>query len=183
MSAVYGAGSAQQSSMLQYLQQQQGGSFQLPNLQSAGIQKPSEAQIQSAAESLGIDPSEFTALRGELESAVQGALEDFDGSGDPREAISSAVNSVLDANGIDADAFKAQMEDLKSAAGFQPPQGGFGNFGGIQTSGYDSAQQQSDLISQLFGNEEDDKNTSSGSFNIADYFSSLPAGSLVNTSA
>lgn len=187
MNGVSGAGSAQQSLMMQLLQQQQGG------LSGGGFQGPPpeiQAQFQSAAESLGIDGSQLASLRGEIETAVQDAMKSFDGSGSPKEAISSAINGVLEENGIDAEEFKAQMQDIMSASGFQPPAGfgsGFGGgFGQIQGASFDATSQQADLLSQIFGDSDDTdsaESSQSSSFNIADYFRQLPAGSLLNTSA
>lgn len=166
MNGVAGLGSVQQSALMQQIQQ---------TLRGGGMPEPPaemQAQFRSAAEAAGLDPSQLAGLRGDIESAVQSALQGFDGSGSPREAIEGAITGVLEDNGIDAGAFK---EQLKSAMGGAAP-GAFGGFalGGDQSSG--------DLLGELLDDLGGDAE-SSDALSIAEFLRGLPSGSLINRSA
>ncbi len=85
-------------------------------------------------------------IRDELKSAVQGAMQDFDGSGDPRAAIQDAIQSTLESNGFDPAEVKGAMKDsgfggmrslMGGGGGFGP--GGPGGLGGGLGGGFDPA--------------------------------------------
>lgn len=57
-------------------------------------------------------------IRGELQSAVKDAMQNFDGSGDVRSTIEGAITSTLEEHGFDPEEVKGAMED----SGFRPMQ-------------------------------------------------------------
>lgn len=159
MNAVSAAGSIQQSSISELLKGQRSGGGNAPP-----PPPPSEEAFASVGESLGLGASEVASLRGEIESAVKDALSRFDGSGSRKDAVSSAVNSVLEANGIDPQAFKSAMEKLRGSDGARAPRPNVAQ-----------SQQPSDQL--FFDSSENESSSLVGSFR------SLPTGSLINISA
>lgn len=110
--------------------------------------------LESAAEQAGIDPSEFSDLRTQIEEAITSAKESADEPG----AIREAVNAVLEENGIDVSDFQSKLESMRNQGGRPPgpPPG--------EQSGADSAAESGDL-------------------SILSLLQNLPAGSLINTDA
>lgn len=69
-------------------------------------------------------------FKGDIQSAVKGALSSYDGSGDLRSTVQGAINSVLEENGFDPD----EVKDAFKSSGFDPRKalggGGGSPFGG-----------------------------------------------------
>lgn len=112
--------------------------------------------LESAAEQVGLDPTEIADLRTQIEDAISGARE----SGEGREAVKAAVDSVLEDNGIDVSAFKAQLEAVREKMGTPPAR---------------SPSDQSYAEGLAESNDE--------SLSILSMLQDLPAGSLLNTDA
>jgi hypothetical protein len=71
-------------------------------------------RIESLALEQGIDPNSLGDLHAEIETAVQEALEGLAPGADPREAIKSAVDGVLESKGIDPSQLRPPSMDLSS---------------------------------------------------------------------
>lgn len=185
MSAISNVGSSSTLQILQQLSSRQSSGPQA----SSGFPQPSaevKAQFESAAQRAGIDTAQFSELRGQIDSAIQGAVKGLDGSTDPQAAIESAINGVLEENGIDAQDFKSKLESVFTELGVPSP-GSFGASGvygkpASNSATYSSDQSQSDLLKALFGNDEDSESDSSGS-SIAQAIRNLPVGSLYDAEA
>lgn len=187
MSAISNVGSSSTLQILQQLSSRQSSGSQ----PTSGFPEPSaevKAQFESAAQRAGINTAQFSELRGQIDTAIQGAVEGLDGSTDPQAAIESAINGVLEKNGIDADQFKSQLESVFSELGVPSP-GSFGSSGvyakpGSNTSGFSTDQNQADLLSALFGNDSDsDSDSDSSGSRIAQAIRNLPVGSLYDAEA
>ncbi len=157
------------------------GSSWAPRIQGTGMPKPSaemrqpfEAKFESAAEAAGIDPSVLAEIRTQMESAVQSALEQGLSGSELKDSVDSAVNKVLEDNGIDPETFKAQMAEVFEQMGVpQPGQGGYGRpGGGFSSSGQEQQQQLlSKLLEQL------------GSSSSASWMQQFPVGSFFDAAA
>ncbi len=95
-----------------------------------GGQNPMMERIESLAVEAGLDPETIATLQEELQAAIAAALENANEtaeSGDPREAVHSAIESVLADYGISVeepmpsrggqDPMMAQVETLAAEAG------------------------------------------------------------------
>ena len=86
-------------------------------------------------------------LRGELRSAVRGALQAYDGQGDVRSVVQDALAEALEANGFDP----AEVRGALRPEGFDPWGGGRAGAGGPGSpGGFDAAS----LL--LSGSDDDD---------------------------
>jgi len=185
MSAISNVGSSSTLQILQQLSSRQSSGAQA----SCGFPQPSaevKAQFESAAQRAGIDTAQFSELRGQIDTAIQSAVEGLDGSTDPQAAIESAINGVLEENGIDAEDFNSKLNSVFSELGVPSP-GSFGAGGiyakpGSSSAGYSADQSQTDLLNALFGSDEDSESDSSGS-SIAQAIRNLPVGSLYDAEA
>lgn len=152
MSTISGVGSSASTYQAQSLQQQQ------PQRQRpAGPPPGAQEQFTSVAESFGLSSAEASSLFGEIDSVMQDAIE----SGASRADVQSSIESILEENGIDADEFKAQMDEAFAASGQRRPQGPPPSFGGDDSS--------------------DD--SSSIALSIADSIKNLPTGSILDFDA
>ncbi len=123
MSSISSVGSSI-SALTQQVQSQSGSRAQHPR----GGRPPEptaemKAQFESAAKSAGIDVDQLNSLQSKIEDAVKNAVDNSSGT-DPREAIQSAVETVLKDNGIDPEDLKSKLESVfeKMGAG-KPGQG------------------------------------------------------------
>ncbi|MEM7756016.1 MAG: hypothetical protein AAF297_10315 [Planctomycetota bacterium] len=137
-----------------------------------------QAQIQSFAESAGINPSKLSDLQEQIRSAVDGA-KSADGSIDP-SAIKDAVSGVLNDNGIDPEQLRSQLQGVFQQAGLSPSVGGLQGLPGIG----DTANTQQDLLDALFADDDDTaESTGDNAVSLLQLLENLPKGSLVNTAA
>jgi hypothetical protein len=147
-----------------------GGSMPQP---SAEMRQKFEAKFESAAKGAGFDVNQLKDLRSQIESAVQEAASGV--TGDPRSAVESAINGVLEDNGIDPAEFKDKMGAVFEKMGMPTPgSAGFGG-GGYSAQGASINGNQNELLSKLIASLSGD---SSGGL-----FANLPAGSLVDAAA
>lgn len=173
MSAISSIGSLDQTLLMQQVQQQmESGPPEMANGMTgpppmSGQGPPGETQFVSVAESFGLDSEEAESLHSDVQTAVQEALDGLAEGEDPRAAIETAIGGVMEEYGIDAEAFKAEMESQMGG----PPPGGPG--GGMSGVTYDPQTMQSDLLSSLLEGDEDDSSSSS----------SLPSGFLYDVTA
>tara|TARA_A100000171_G_scaffold45481_1_gene49258 strand:- start:15320 stop:15778 length:459 start_codon:yes stop_codon:yes gene_type:complete len=152
MSTISGVGSSASTYQAQSLQQQQ------PQRQRpAGPPPGAQEQFTSVAESFGLSSTEASSLFGEIDSVMQEAIE----SGASREDVQSSIQSILEENGIDADEFKAKMDEAFAASGQRPPRGQRPSFGGDNSS----------------------EDSSSIALSIADAIKNLPTGSFLDLDA
>lgn len=153
MSTISSVGSTASTYQAQSVQQQQQPKGQRP----AGPPPGAQEQFTSVAESFGLSSAEASSLFGEIDSVMQDAIE----SGASRADVQSSIESILEENGIDADEFKAQMDEAFAASGQRRPQGRPPSFGGDDSS--------------------DD--SSSIALSIADSIKNLPTGSILDFDA
>ncbi|MBN1845765.1 MAG: hypothetical protein JW810_08790 [Sedimentisphaerales bacterium] len=193
--------SSQQLTLLQLIQQlQNSGSTS----ESTVFSPPNESEMEqmrqemdsSIAEKLGLDTATFTQLHSEIQQAVQEARSELDAAGaagDMRSMVDSAVNGVLEANGIDPEEFQAAMKSAAEelglpapgAGGPMGPPGGAGTYGprGMPSS---QAAGQDDLLTQLLeelASGSDDSSDGISGSDILSWLQSLPAGSLTSSYA
>src|SRR5690606_2043426 len=116
-----------------------------------------QEQFSNVAESFGLSSSEASSLFGEIDSVMQDAIS----SGTSREQVQSSIASILEENGIDADEFKAKMDEAFAASGQRPPKGPPPSQGG----------------------EDDSSSSSSIALSIAESIKNLPAGSFLDLDA
>ena len=128
-----------------------------PRQRPAGPPPGAQEQFTSVAESFGLSSAEASSLFGEIDSVIQGAIE----SGASRADVQSSIESILEENGIDADEFKAQMDEAFAASGKRPPQGRRPGFGG----------------------DDSNDDSSSVALSIAESIKNLPTGSLLDFDA
>lgn len=173
--SVCGCGSASSSILTQYVQQQlQGMAPQQQTQDAATTPNGRESLIESAAAAAGIDPSVLSGLRGEIESAIQTAIQNSDGTTNRRAAVKSAIDGVLQSHGIDAASLRSQLQSLLGAHGVH--RGGHASaIGAAQTAPNSRANSLSALLAG-----QDDGDGDSDSLNVAATLQGLPAGSLVN---
>lgn len=84
-----------------------------------------DAKITEALTAAGVDSSKLDEIKKAMDEAIAAAQQNSDGKGDP-EAVKSAVHEVLDAYGIDKDAFDQTMEAGMGARPAGPPPGSAG---------------------------------------------------------
>ncbi|MBN1512581.1 MAG: hypothetical protein JXB13_11245 [Phycisphaerae bacterium] len=77
-------------------------------------------QVASFAEAEGLDSETVSSLQEQLASAISAALEESDGSTDPRELIDGAILSTLEEYGLDGEAFLSELKGSMPA----PPNAG-----------------------------------------------------------
>ena len=164
MSAISGVGGSQISQIFQQFQQSPGGFSALQQQMPAELQ----SKMESAAQSAGIDPSQFSAIRQDVESVIA----NLEPGADPREAL----GAVFEENGVDPAELKSQMESMMGNLGFSPQglQGGF-DFG--------ASSAQTDLFSELLSSLESSDSESSSDNDLStlvEYMKNLPSGGLVN---
>lgn len=82
-----------------------------------------KADLDSALQAAGADPTKLADLEQQIAEAVQKAREQSGSSTDPRTAIRDAINGVLTQNGLDPAKFDAQMKTLR-ATGHRHRHGG-----------------------------------------------------------
>jgi hypothetical protein len=92
-----------------------------------------EDQFEAAAEEAGLDTDTLSDLKDEIQTAVSDAIANYDESTSSTsldETITSAVEGVLEENGLDAEDIETRlqnvmesMQDNMSAAGGPPPGG------------------------------------------------------------
>lgn len=133
----------------------QAQSLQQPRQRPAGPPPGAQEQFSNVAESFGLSSSEASSLFGEIDSIMQDAAT----SGASREEVQSSIASLLEENGIDADEFKAKMDEAFAASGQRPPKGPPPSQGG------------------------DSSSSSSIALSIADSIKNLPAGSFLDLDA
>jgi hypothetical protein len=142
---------------------------------SAEMRQKFEAKFESAAKDAGFDVGQLKDLRSQIETAVKDASANST-SGDIKGDIESAINGVLEDNGIDPAEFKEKMGGVFEKMGMpKPGSAGFGGGGGYSAGGLSVNGNQSELLSKLLSLLGGD---SSGSI-----FGNLPAGSLVDAAA
>ncbi|MEM1165155.1 MAG: hypothetical protein AAGI30_02570 [Planctomycetota bacterium] len=187
MSAIASAGSSQLTQILQQFQSQPrsgGASFPQPSAEN-------KAQFQAALEDAGFDTSQLAGLRGELETAVQSALESYDGTGDPRAAIESSITGVLEEAGIDPAELKSSLSSAFESLGLPDPSqfagafgaGGGGGVGGISVGGSDPNELINTLLESLGESEDEEAQGQSAGSDLLGYLQNLPPGSLFNRTA
>ncbi|SMP75843.1 hypothetical protein SAMN06265222_12024 [Neorhodopirellula lusitana] len=66
-------------------------------------------QLSSALESLGVDDAKATSVLDQVDEAVAALKSDSSSGTASREAIHSAINEVLEANGIDSDSVEEEI--------------------------------------------------------------------------
>ena len=147
MSAISSVGSTTNTYQTQALQQQP------PRERPSGPPPGAQEQFTSVAESFGLSSSEASSLFGQIDSIMQEGIE----SGASREDVESSIASLLEENGIDADEFKAKMDEAFAASGQSRPQGPPPGASG--------------------------ENESSFTLGIAESIKNLPTGSLVDLDA
>ncbi|HRX84131.1 MAG TPA: hypothetical protein P5572_03850 [Phycisphaerae bacterium] len=69
-----------------------------------------ENEVGSFGEASGLDSDDVAALKQDVHTAIDNALQNANGSQDPRELVKSAVESTLQSYGLDASAFEAQLQ-------------------------------------------------------------------------
>ncbi|NLX13974.1 MAG: hypothetical protein GXY44_10030 [Phycisphaerales bacterium] len=83
-----------------------------------------DAKITEALTAAGVGSSKLDEIKNAIDEAIAEAQQKSDGKGDP-EAVKSAVHEVLDAYGIDKDAFDQTMEaGMGSRPAGPPPESG-----------------------------------------------------------
>lgn len=152
MSTISSVGSSASTYQAQSLQQKQP-----PRQRPAGPPPGAQEQFTNVAESFGLSSAEASSLFGEIDSIMQDAIE----SGASREDVQSSIQLILEENGIDADEFKAKMDEAFAASGQRPPKGPPPSFGGDDAS----------------------EDSSSITLSIADAIKNLPTGSLLDLDA
>jgi hypothetical protein len=110
MSAVPSIGSGSQSLLLQELQKQ-------AQEKEAARADAMKARFQQAAQAAGVDPTKVDDLQKQIQAAAQKAAQDPANAGNRQTAVQNAIDSVLKANGVDADKFKAAMQSAEKASG------------------------------------------------------------------
>ncbi len=130
-----------------------------------------KAQFESAAKSAGIDVDQLNSLQSKIEDAVQNAVESSNGT-DPREAIQSAVETVLKDNGIDPEDLKSKLESVFEKMGANKP--GQGTY---KPSGSNADQGASATTLQTSNTSQDAIGT------ILRALRSMPTGSFVDAQA
>jgi hypothetical protein len=186
--------SSQQLTLLQMLQQLQNSQA---TSESKGFAPPDESAMEemrtqmdeSVAEKLGMDSSTLTELHSQIQEAIQQAMTSSDGTEDMKATVDSAVDAVLEANGIDPAEFKSAMDSAAEELGMPapgemgPPPGSAGTYN-AQGTVASSSSSQNDLLMQLLealqsGSDSASSQSSSG-FDILSWFNNLPSGSLAN---
>jgi len=174
MSAISASGGPMLAALQQRFQGSGGGGLAALQQQFA---PQAQAKLQSFAESAGIDPSQFTDIRDQIQTTVS----DVQASGGDEAAVKDAVRGVLEDNGVDTEKLKSEMQSFMSESGFSPPSGGIfggGNFGGgFQFNGVGS---QSDALSSLFGESD---SSESDELSLLQMLSQMPKGSVINSFA
>lgn len=108
---IQGSGGMQQIAQM-LMNSSTGSSAKLPQgLQQGG--PPS--QLASITNDQG---QSLNDIRGDMQSAVKDAMQNYDGSGDFRSTIEGAINSTLEEHGFNPEEVKGAMQD----AGFNPMQ-------------------------------------------------------------
>ncbi len=204
MSSVSSLASGSQSQAIDQIRQRLKASGGRPPEPPAEL----KAQFESAAQQAGIDTEKLSGLSDQIGEAISGALEGFDGTGDPREAVETAVNGVLKDNGIDPEKLKEQLKSVGEKlgygqggsggpggfAGFGGPggPGGFPGFGGPPGAGggfgggVSAASNRNQSVQTLldaFGKKNGSGSSEEDSGSVLDFLKNLPSGSLVDTNA
>lgn len=86
-----------------------GGGMPMPPMMSGS----GSSAMQSVK---GADGQSLIDIREDLQSAVQDAVQGFDGSGDLKAEVQSAIQSTLEENGFDVDEVKNAMESSFGAS-------------------------------------------------------------------
>jgi hypothetical protein len=98
---------------------------------------PFDEAFEKALSAAGLDESEVDQAMSEIKSAVSAALSESDGTTDPREAVSNAIDTTLQQYGVDTDKLKEELRASgKGARPSGPPPGpppGAGGQGGFDT--------------------------------------------------
>ena len=124
MSSVSGvSGSTDLSQLLELMRQQSTQRAQQPRQQGKPVGVEQRAQFESDAKAAGIDIQGLESLHGEIETAVQGAIQGSDGTTDHRQAVQDAVDGVLKQHGFDPAQLKSQFQSMFESKGVMPPQG------------------------------------------------------------
>ena len=166
MSALTGVSSASSSELIQRL-----GQSRPPGAPEPGQTPPGfDETLQSTAEAAGLDATQIAELRSEIESAIEQAISESDDPGSFREAVAE----VLEANGIDAEAFHTQLRETFGG----PPPGGPPPSASGEAGGSDIQS----LLEALDTGDEDSEDASSVT-SLLSLLRNLPSGSLVNTAA
>ncbi len=111
-------------------------------------------KVGAFAKAAGLDSETVTSLQDQLGSGISAALEDTDGSADPRELIGGAILSTLEEYGLDGEAFLSELKASMPTGG--PSLGGLG-----------SQLPSSDIVSQMFSLLNGNTNTSTLSANVS----------------
>ncbi|MFN7396548.1 MAG: hypothetical protein ACK5UW_06335 [bacterium] len=112
-------------------------------------------QLKQFAASNGITGSDYNKLQSQVNDAVAAAVKNPGQSGNPRQNVQDAVKSVLEKNGLDANAFEAQLKQNAPPGGPHGPHGkppAGGNPGG--PSGIDPKQLEELLESRAESSKE-----------------------------
>jgi hypothetical protein len=73
-----------------------------------------EAQFTDAAVAAGLDAGKADELQNQIKSLVQETLQNSAGTTDPRQAVQSAIDGLLEEYGVDLDQFKSQLQSSMS---------------------------------------------------------------------
>lgn len=74
-------------------------------------------KVGAFAEAAGLDAETVASLQDKLSSAISAALEEMDGSTDPRELIDGTILSTLEEYGLDGQAFLSELKASMHAGG------------------------------------------------------------------
>ena len=155
-----------------------------------------ENQLRSFIEEAGYDPSAISNVREDLRSALQKAKDD--GVQDPKAFIESALRDSLEANGINAEQLRNDLQSQVQRGSRDQIQSQIlhkiesalsgrveSNTGGSTTGSVGGPGAESDLFNQLFGDEKDaEAREGSRLTELADLLQSrLPAGTLFDRRA
>jgi hypothetical protein len=74
-----------------------------------------ESKFNDAAIAAGLDADKADELQEKIKTTIEETLQNSDGSTDPRQAVQSAIDSLLEQYGVDLNEFKSQMQPSNSS--------------------------------------------------------------------
>lgn len=166
---------AQETPEFEAQEQAHGGSTSSASSATNNHRAQFQANFQSAAQALGIDPSKFKDIQNQIRSAVSDA-KSSSGASLTKSQIDQVVNNVLTKNGVDPAQFKSQMQALHQKMGGHRHHHKVGT--DTNSTNGSSPSNGSTTISDL-GSAVDASSTSG----IDSLVNTLPAGSLVDANA
>ncbi len=185
MSSISALGAVDPS---QFLRSVGGNSAGCTDCRSVGppseeVQEQLQTAFQAAADSLGIDTTSFAAIGGQIQEAVQAAIQSSDGT-DPRGAVEQAINAVLQDNGIDPQHFRDDLDAIFHELGVPAPgQGAPPPTYGAPAATASAQNPQLDLLKQFLESLNASNDDSSSASAISGFFASAEPGTFVNAVA